>query len=621
VKQHLHVSIGPVQGFVAQSRRTRDLWGSSYLLSFLAAQAMSGARCKGGKIIRPQIDDDPMLQWVERRGQGEPPMLGSLPNQFTVEIEDIDPSAVATMAVQHFLKAWHQVCCAVWNKYIKHAASRGNGTEAIWKRQTEGFWEIVWIAGAPGDFGLLARRKHWRTHGLPEEAGNKCTMMPDLQELSGYVRATNRNPQDTFWNAIREKAPKLDLQEKERLCSIALIKRFYPRVSKEALGWEMDVTHWPSTVDVATVTWSRHVLKTCKQKGEEYAEEVLKASDDARTGGVSSLMSQAQSNFLKLDCNWFHRSFVTDPKQALLSSETTRHSLLCQLKELTDQADRAGPPIYFALLLADGDHLGQLLHSLGSETVSKALETFTKRVPSIVKQRYGITVYAGGDDVLALLPVEGALECAREIEEAYRKSFESTKATLSTAIVFAHARDPLNRILAEAHRLLDDVAKDQNGRNSLAACVCRGDATAIQWVTTWERSLSDGSRKHAVDCLRDVCNELRPNNGKLSGSLVHDLQHMLGLLCGSSPMAPGSFAKLGNGVELLPLVRGEIEHRLQHDSDTLTPKEDSKELATHIGNILARSRNAKIAPSEVGIDGLLLARFIAKGGYEEEHLP
>ena len=32
----LDISIGPVQGFVSQSRRTRDLWGSSYLLSFLS---------------------------------------------------------------------------------------------------------------------------------------------------------------------------------------------------------------------------------------------------------------------------------------------------------------------------------------------------------------------------------------------------------------------------------------------------------------------------------------------------------------------------------------------------------------------------------------------------------
>ncbi|MDQ3773077.1 MAG: hypothetical protein M3461_01130 [Pseudomonadota bacterium] len=31
----LHFTLGPVQGFVAQARRTRDLWGGSFLLSWL----------------------------------------------------------------------------------------------------------------------------------------------------------------------------------------------------------------------------------------------------------------------------------------------------------------------------------------------------------------------------------------------------------------------------------------------------------------------------------------------------------------------------------------------------------------------------------------------------------
>lgn len=56
----LDISIGPVQGFVAQSRRTRDLWGSSYLLSFLAAHAMHGAQQAGGRIIRPVVGKDPL---------------------------------------------------------------------------------------------------------------------------------------------------------------------------------------------------------------------------------------------------------------------------------------------------------------------------------------------------------------------------------------------------------------------------------------------------------------------------------------------------------------------------------------------------------------------------------
>ena len=35
-----HFTLGPVQGFVAQARRTRDLWAGSFLLSWLAGRAM-----------------------------------------------------------------------------------------------------------------------------------------------------------------------------------------------------------------------------------------------------------------------------------------------------------------------------------------------------------------------------------------------------------------------------------------------------------------------------------------------------------------------------------------------------------------------------------------------------
>ncbi len=74
----LDISIGPVQGFVAQSRRTRDLWGSSYLLSFLSAHAMRGARKAGGRIVRPVVDDDPLYLWVRGCRVGEAPRIGSL---------------------------------------------------------------------------------------------------------------------------------------------------------------------------------------------------------------------------------------------------------------------------------------------------------------------------------------------------------------------------------------------------------------------------------------------------------------------------------------------------------------------------------------------------------------
>jgi CRISPR-associated protein Cmr2 len=623
LKRHVHVSIGPVQGFVAQSRRTRDLWGSSYLLSFLTAHAMSGARREGGTIVRPRVDDDPMLRWVENHREGASPRLGSVPNQFTVEIEnEVDPANIASAAEQSLRDAWQRVCRAVWDRYVAHAVAAGNGTDKIWERQTRGFWEVTWVVGAPGDHGLLARRKLWRTHWLPEEAGNKCTVMPELQEISGHGRATDRARQDAFWSAVRDRTGELDLRENERLCAVSLVKRLYSRVAPAALGWEVDVTHWPSTVDVAAVPWSLRVLNAASQRGEAFAIAITEGTDRALTGGVSTVVAQDQaatSRFLRLDANWFHRSYTASPRLAPLSDEGARAAVLASLDALTAVA--GSPPIYFALLLADGDRLGQMVASLGSDVVSSALAAFTRTAPGVVREHLGVTVYAGGDDVLALLPVEGALSCARDIEKTYRQSFGSRPATLSTAVVFAHARDPLNRIVTEAHRLLDDVAKEQNGRSSLAVSVYRGGAAAVQWVTTWERSTFDDARKDAVECLQGVVRELATEeDGGLSGSFIQDLRRMLGLLCGSSPLSPGTFAKLGDDVDLKALVRAEIRHRLGHDDGASRPG-DAEKLASLVGDVLGRSRHGETAPRHVGIDGLLLASFLVGGGREEEHRP
>ncbi|MCX7597872.1 MAG: hypothetical protein N2512_03250, partial [Armatimonadetes bacterium] len=38
--KRVHIFFGPVQEFVSEARRTRDLWVGSWLLSYLAGQAM-----------------------------------------------------------------------------------------------------------------------------------------------------------------------------------------------------------------------------------------------------------------------------------------------------------------------------------------------------------------------------------------------------------------------------------------------------------------------------------------------------------------------------------------------------------------------------------------------------
>ncbi len=648
MSMRLDISIGPVQGFVAQSRRSRDLWGSSYLLSFLSAHAMQGAQQARGRIVRPRVDDDPLYGWVAGQPDGaDAPWIGSLPNHFVLEIDgDAQEAArVAKAALQSFTDAWEQVCTAVWEKFVAHAAQAGRGTAAIWKRQVNSFWEIVWTA-APADApGLLARRKHWRTHRLPDEPGDKCTVMHDFQELSGYVRAMSqetRKKQDEFWARVRGRLGPLDLRKDERLCALALVKRLFPKVGNEALGWEVDTAHWPSTVYVAAVPWIRHVNDVAPQQASTYAGAVQRGAPPGVFHEWRSCFPNLDRPhaglFAKLDANYFQAGFVEDERLCPLRGDApddTRVTLSRLLAEVCACQDESGrevgpPPVFYALLLADGDRLGQLVGTLGGERVGQALSKFTAAVPQIVKSHDGVTLYAGGDDVLAMLPVPGALSCADRLAETYAQTFaqvdQRAAATLSAAVVFAHVRLPLGAVINEAHRLLDDVAKESNGRDSLAACVMKRGGLHALWTTTWTRNGPQGNPAKAVESLLGLANRLGGDLGEpgLSSALIYRIRETLGRLFGWSRWVPGSWGAVPADLNLRAYLLAEVQRSLTQMSGT-DADATAGELADIVHLLLGPSRrtqegeDAGDGAREAGVDGLLLARFLARGGHEENN--
>ena len=82
---YFHFTLGPVQSFVAQARRTRDYWAGSFLLSWLAGVAMKTVIAQGGRIVFPQPDAG-YLAWLEGQGTGQPPRQGGIPNRFKAEV-------------------------------------------------------------------------------------------------------------------------------------------------------------------------------------------------------------------------------------------------------------------------------------------------------------------------------------------------------------------------------------------------------------------------------------------------------------------------------------------------------------------------------------------------------
>lgn len=529
----LHFNFTPVQSFVAQARRTRDLWAGSYLLAWLSGQAMSAIIKDGGEIEMPYVQDkktyvmkDELMAAIQNPSHASDlaKSLGTLPNRFTARIpENQNPSAYEKVIQDH----WIKVADAV---RIKIDPSKSLIDDKFWIRQINNHWEFAWVTGEESS---LDSRKNLRLPSPTEESGEKCTVCGERQELSESKKTEfkpDRISSKDWWKALQQSD--LNLRENERLCAVCLTKRLFPLVSKQAIGWQVE-QYYPSTAYLSVIDWLENVLDKAKDSKDiqDAAKELIDIAKEidiynseynTKIKGLTEKIKNSgiDENLIKLDGDVFYLSAIeADQLQKCGSNKTLepeqKQKLSKALKKLQRVVGSSATPFY-ALLLMDGDGMGKLIGGLDRQEqgkVSQALATFTKRVPGIVEENNGKLVYAGGDDVFALLPVSKAVSCAAQCRMAYQDAFknfpEKTKnaATISAAVQFAHQNIALSVVVKDAHRLLDDIAKDRTGRDALACRVWKPGGIVLTWAQPW----TDEQKTDFAKLLDDVIADFRPD--------------------------------------------------------------------------------------------------------------
>lgn len=642
---HLSFSIGPVQGFVAQARRTRDLWAGSWLLSYLSECALAAAESDelaGETIIPHRADHD--------RGQisSKQTAVGGIPNRFEMRFSGPDAGdrakAAAAVANGAFVAAWQHVARVVWEKCVEPVAAHGHHTRGIWDRQVNSLWELSWVVGEPEDYGtinrLAAMRKSFRNvnSDVRGEAGTKCSLMPSLQEISGH----SGPERDMFWQALRHRLSDLDLGRTERLCSIALIKRLLPSVVKHVVGGgtsaQLNQVAWPSTAFMAAIPWLKNLPAEAQKVAGEYMQLAIasgyKRSEHqaARDAGID--WAEADGPI------WFASAVRNDePGRAQLddhpSDEQKRRrnvevkgllEALCAVYRKAGEGRSSEPssPIpYYSVLLMDGDSMGQLVGQLGSPRgLSKCLGEFSVGVNKVVEAHSGRTVYAGGDDVLALVPSKFVLNAAEELCDRYRAAFSSTpakdSATISAAVVYAHWRYPLRQVLRTAHRLLDDVAKNETGRDSIAIGVIPGSGLSAVWSVPWSvlRGQTQGTTALQELVAAHFGSNVQNEKAEFNASYLYLLRARFGRLFADSHDHPGEFSRIPFAAELLTdLAHSEYRRRMSASNRQAKDRADTEPL---IDQLMSLSRQWKRNNAGVPdcdretftFDGWRVARFL-----------
>lgn len=450
------IAVGPVQEFIAAARRTRDMWFGSYLLSEISKAVAKSVRNQGGQLIFPHPDTD-LNQGIE---------AVNVANVILAELPNGEPKTVAARAKQAAQDRWLDFVRDAWEQ------ARGAIREEIWEAQKNDVIEYyaAWVLHAdptkyPQDRGrlmrLLAGRKNCRD--FPPARGRAGV---PKSSLDGQRESLLKDPARERWPE-RFRA-RLRVREGEQLDVVGLVKR----VAEGSRPY-------PSVARIAADPWVR---------GNRY-----------RLGPVQSACEQLGNQVIRrlnLDPGRGHPHFEAFPFEGSAVYPNRFHELIEEaeisteyLQPLREALNRLPQPEpYLAVLVADGDRMGAAISALPSadsnREFSRALAGFAGDARRIVNDHSGVLIYAGGDDVLAFLPVDRCLDCARELHDYFgRRLAEYGKPTLSVGIGIGHFMENLEDLL-DYGRAAEKEAKAPD-RDGLAVHLRKRGGSPVRVRSPW----------------------------------------------------------------------------------------------------------------------------------------
>jgi CRISPR-associated protein Cmr2 len=458
------IQIGPVQEFIASARRSRDLWFGSWLLSELSKVAARTLVERNGResLIFPFPEDDAALA---------PGSSLSVANRIVAVVEEL-PEEEGRAVRESVIKRLRELRDNAYG-YIGGAIDRG-----VAERQVDDLLEYYFVSlplPTTSEYSLVRTRLEammtarkvtrdfapvtWGDH-VPKSSldGLRESVVPE--SVYDKVRSGQMDEKE-IWRLY-------GVGKAERLCGVGLLKRHGRRGTED---------RFLSTSHVAALSLLHRIGEAAKEDAAKYIQTLtdLGIGEDH----LSPVSGDPHPVFGRYDGELLFQERLRE----FFSDRDARGRAETALREFLKKAagDRRPLP-YYGLLVADGDHIGRVIDNQKTiedhRGLSRTLSQFTAKVPDVVAEHEGSLVYAGGDDVLAFLPLHTVLACTRELAGEFRKALahfhdaNGHSPTLSAGIAVSHHLEPLSDAL-ELARNAEKIAKREPGKDALAITVSK----------------------------------------------------------------------------------------------------------------------------------------------------
>lgn len=502
---------------------------------------------------------------------------------------------------------------------------------------------------------VLAAQKTKKVVKRSPETGEMCQMCGEFEVLhNAEYRNDISAPEykkniNLFWKQLRNKLG-IELSEHERLCSICFTKRFAYRALKGNKKHILNSSFEESESFPTTTYMSLHsYFEREKIKGEKEKKEAVREVFEADPNDIGKNKRLKRKGIDIRDRYYAILLMDGDLTGRLVNGETiasTWRSVIhpdivdkIKNKKLTGDHNELWQNIFDGINLKGYEHerlKNRLLTPSIHTVISESLGDFSLYgVAPIIKKYEGRLIYAGGDDMCAVLPIDNALTAAEEIQEYYKSYFRFIKRdkkggiisrnlkcdgkrawkpdagklsvnlgkgkdiTISAGILICHHKEDLSDMIKRAHILLNEKAKGEGGRNAVAVEHKKRNGGSRYFVEKWDSdrfaAFKDliGSKIVGEELSRSLAYRLEEFRDGIEVTLRHDDED-----------------NLLNKFILSQLKKAENKRKLENDEDKNYEK--LSELSRKIGKVVIDNDN------NFGNEGIIIAGFLNQSIRKQE---
>jgi CRISPR-associated protein Cmr2 len=468
------ITFAPIQGFIENSRKLRDLYGSSYLLSFLSWSICHAAERQELKIISPALVN----------------VAQGLPNVILIE-----GSFDETVAQSAFNQAWSCVVetCRLWlEENLKHEPD-GKRWEYHWKRDwslwANHAWEFFWVEGgntpteAKNRLTEKKRSRQWTGINWVGESsslsGIDAIAYPELGRIADPRRFSYGEQQSKVKRFYEQ------LSQKLGMAFIESTKGSNRDLSKNSADWkaEKSVEFGASFIDPREALSIPELIKRlathsaiAKEIGDRLRQE----------------LGESQSELVELDR-------LIETIQQELNPESFK-----DLNRLKRKRNPNEPEFWTGWFQGDGDGAGSYLQDKSPEQINEFSATMREWGRTLIDRQNSDSpveakplcgqdsriVYAGGDDFLGVLfnadsqlQASDCLELFTNFRSQVWNAPDKKPISVSVGFVWAGAKVPQREVLQHC-REAETVAK-QKGRDRINFRILFNSGTFLDWTCPW----------------------------------------------------------------------------------------------------------------------------------------